>query len=267
MKQIYLIARGRMPQELRSDTLFGLLMWGVRQVCGRAALERLFSPMDNDPPKTPLCVSSAFPFADRKSGRVHWFPRPGTSGDDWMEDRELLAFVSGREPPACASAPSMASSQTSGRFFLAEGPAEVHLEAALHFLSRFGLGSGGRVGFDFEIKEAEFLRLARAGEQGFLLSLFHPTEAESKAIQASAANDPEVQYRVERRAGVTGGRLLDPDRRWQQPVAMLREGAVLPVLRDQPGSAPVVGAAMDGDSEFSVRRNGFGFLVPISGGA
>lgn len=256
-----------MPRELRSDTLFGLLMWGVRQVCGRATLERLLAPLDDDPPKTPLCVSSAFPFEERPSGRTHWFPRPGSAGDEWMEDRELLAFVAGREPPRCGSAPDGLASATSRRFFLAEGPAEVHLEAALGFLSRFGLGPGGAVSFDFEIKEAEFLRLARAGEQGYLLSLFHPTAAEAKAIQSAAATDPEIQYRVERRAGVTGGRLNDAADRWQQPLAMLREGAVLPVLGDRSGSAPTVGRAMDGDAEFAVRRNGFGFLVPISGGA
>lgn len=271
MKQVYLRTRGRSPRELRSDTLFGLLSWGVREVYGRDTLERLLAPLDGDDPSPALRVSSAFPFEDAGDGHVHWFPRPvsGDVGDrssPWVEDRELLAFVSGREPPACGAPGPRAPA---GRFFLAEGPAEAHLEAALGFLSRFGLGGGGSSGvgaFDFEIREAEFLRLARAGDQGLLLSLYHPTPAEAAAIVGAAQGDPQVAWRLERRSGVTGGRLLDAAARWQAPVAMLAEGSVLPVARDPAGSSPVVGRADDGGGEFSVRRHGFGFFVPVSGG-
>lgn len=268
MRQVYIEARSPF-RPLRSDTLFGALVWGVREVYGRGGVGKFLSPLGEDPPRAPLLLTSMFPYLDTPEGRQHWFPRPSalecagsTNGGGWIEDRELLAFVAGREPPDGAAA---TPSNPTGYYFLAEGRGEPFLEGALSYLERFGFPGSEHAVVRVDTEVSEFLRLAKTGERGLLLSLYHPSDDERAAI-LDQADDPGISYRIERRAGVTGGRLLDPARRWQRAVAMIREGAILPVVREPAGSAPVVGEADDGGGPFSVVRYGFGFMVPVVGG-
>ncbi len=280
MKQVYLTYRSRRRRPLRSDTLFGLIAWGVRSVYGPTSVERFLAPLKRDPPEAPLVLTSAFPFVERSDGRVHYFPRPlamaGGDGarprsgvaSEWIEDRELLAYVSGRTP---ITAPSRAPDAPRGLFFLATGPHEHYLEAALGFLERFGFGGGGANGdaaFDVELRSAEFLRLAQPNEDALLLSLYAPTSDERTAIQEAAnRGDRLVHYALERRQGAAGGRLLDVARPFKRPVVMMREGSVLPRFGGaDAGSSPVVGRVADGGHEHDVYQHGFGFFVPITGG-
>jgi len=281
LKQIYLRHQSGVRSPLRSDTLFGLITWGVRQVYGPGSVERFLSPMHKDPPRAPLYLTSAFPYLEQEGERVHFFPRPlshrrpGLS--NWIEDRELLAFVTGHglklgegDPSGVANPVGLDRSGSSGLFFLATGPSEHYLEAALGFLESFGFGGRGSVGqgaFEVELREAEFLRLAQPGELSLLLSLYAPT-AEERAAIAAAAAAPEspVWYGVERRQGVAGGRMMELSRPFKRPMAMLTEGSIVPRAGgDVCGQAPEVGRAEDGRDAFPVFQHGFGFLVPLAG--
>ena len=286
MKQIYLRHRSGVCTPLRSDTLFGLIAWGVRQVYGEGSVERFLAPMHKDVPRAPLLLTSAFPYVERDGERVHFFPRPLSERrpglSDWIEDRELLAFVTGhalRSAPdsndsdATVADPSLVDldwSTSSGLFFLASGPSEHYLEAALGFLEGFGFGGRGSVGqgvFEIELREAEFLRLAQPGELSLLLSLYAPTAEERAAIAAAAApEDSPVWYGIERRQGVAGGRMMDHPRPFKRAVAMLTEGSIVPrAAGELCGHAPVVGRAADSMGGFPLFQHGFGFLVPLAG--
>lgn len=271
MKQVYLHFTGGARPELRSDTLFGLIAWGVRAVYGRDSVERFLEPLYRTPAEAPLVLTSAFPYVETAEGRLHYFPRPageGTGvGQGWIEDRELLAYVSGR--PLADSAVERVDGD--GLFFLAAGPQEHYLEAALGFLERFGLsgrGSSGGGAVRVEMKEAEFLRLAQEDELALLLSLWFPTADERRRLAESVAAGRRVRYAMQRRRGAAGGRFLDLERPFKRPVAMLREGSVLPYpSRRSAGASPVVGRGSDDDGEFPIHQHGFGFFVPITGEA
>lgn len=283
MKQIYLRPRSGVRSPLRSDTLFGLIVWGVRQVYGPGSVERFLAPLQKDVPQAPLVITSAFPYVERDGERVHFFPRPlshrqpGLS--DWIEDRELLAFVTGHglksgvdgtigDPQRLGLDPTASS----GLFFLASGPCEHYLEAALGFLESFGFGGRGSVGhgaFEIELKEAQFLRLAQPGELSLLLSLYAPSADERAAIAAAAAiADSPVWYGVERRRGVVGGRLMAHPRPFKRAMAMLTEGSILPRAGGEScGEATEVGRAEDSQGGFPLLQHGFGFLVPLADSA
>ncbi|MFH0946529.1 MAG: hypothetical protein V2A76_15140 [Planctomycetota bacterium] len=279
MKQIYLRPRGGGRSSLRSDTLFGLITWGVREVYGAASVERFLAPIRREPPEAPLTITSAFPFIENSGERVHFFPRPLGEGcadpgsrSRWIEDRELLAFVTGHplaEEPrdgARSSAPFTAG----GCFFLASGPSEHYLEAALGFLERFGFGGGGSHGqgaFDVELRDAEFLRLSHPGELSLLLSLYSPAAAERERIVARA-REPEspVRYGVERRQGVAGGRLGGFQKPFKRAVAMMTEGSVLPCGgTGSCGQTTEVGRSSEDGGGHLLLQHGFGFFVPIAG--
>lgn len=297
MKQVYLKPRGGFRAPLRSDTLFGLITWGVRQVYGRASVERFLEPLSQEPAQAPLVVTSAFPYREGPRGRVHYFPRPlpsysgnGSAGA-WIEERELLAYVTGHSGPASGTEPSLPAPRIDqewraggpvhriddgGLFFFAEGSKVHYLEAALGFLERFGFGgqgSTGRGAFQVELHDTEFLRLAQPGELALLLSLYHPTSDERQAIATAAgatdgSSARRVHYRIERRRGVAGGRLAPVEKRYKPAVAMLTEGSVLPYAGGaSAGRSPTVGTMLDGGQEFNVVQHGFGFFVPIAGGA
>ncbi len=288
MKQVYLKPRGAGARtELRSDVLFGLIAWAVREVYGRESVERFLAPARRDPPEAPLALTSAFPWVDEPEGRLHYFPRPlsrrAPGASPWMEDRELLAFVAGRElaeGSSCGAprAPGLAwagggarnGRAAGGLFFLAAGPAEhTYLEPALRFLERAGFGGGrsrGLGAYDVELREAEFLRLAQPGELALLLSLYFPTPGERQAIQAAAESGRPVCYALERRRGVVGGRLQRAERPFKRAVAMLREGSILPCAgAPSCGTSPVVGEVEHDGERIAVLQHGFGFLVPVTG--
>ncbi|MBI4879524.1 MAG: hypothetical protein HY812_07690 [Planctomycetes bacterium] len=287
MKQVYLKPRGGARTELRSDVLFGLIAWAVREVYGRDSIERFLAPARRDPPEAPLALTSAFPYADEAEGRLHYFPRPlsrrGAGASPWMEDRELLAFVAGREVADRTSCGEWLAARDAwegggsrngraagGLFFLAAGPAEhTYLEPALRFLERTGFGGGrsnGLGAYDVELREAEFLRLAQPGELALLLSLYFPTPGERQAIQAAAEGGLPIHYALERRRGVVGGRLQRAERPFKRAVAMLREGSILPCASAPScGCSPVVGEVEEDGERIAVIQHGFGFLVPVTG--
>lgn len=260
MKQVYLTPQGRWPRgELRSDTLFGWIAIAIREVCGREVLERFLEPLRRDPPEAPLRITSAFPFAEGEAGRVHHSPAPLTGAGEAEARSE-----SGRRPASAAAA-----QPRTGLFFLAEGPGESYLEAALGYLERAGFGSGASTGggaYRIEMREAEFLRTARPGEMGLLLSLYLPTDAERVAIAAAARRGEDVAYALCRRRGIAGRGRFQGDRPYKRAVTMMTEGSVLPVGSASPGCAPVVAELHDGDASFGVVQHGFGFFVPLSGG-
>lgn len=280
MKQIYLRPRGGGRPSLRSDTLFGLITWGVREVYGPASVERFLAPMRRDPAEAPLAITSAFPFIENSGERVHFFPRPLGEGpvapgsqSRWIEDRELLAFVTGHaltEEPKNGSRASEQPFTEGGCFFLAAGPSEHYLEAALGFLEKFGFGGGGSRGqgaFEVELRDAEFLRLSHPGELSLLLSLYSPAAAERELIVARAkAPDSPVRYGVERRQGVAGGRLQGFQKPFKKAVAMMTEGSVLPCGgAGFSGHSNEVGRSSEDGSGFAILQHGFGFFVPIAG--
>jgi len=74
MKAVYLRSQSSFKTPLRSDTLFGLLCWAIRQTSNEKRLEdllRLFSQR-----KPPFLLSSAFPFTQKNGARIHYLPRP-----------------------------------------------------------------------------------------------------------------------------------------------------------------------------------------------
>lgn len=266
MKQVLLRprdARAASATPLRSDTLFGLIALGVRMVHGKSAVEKMVEPMLGDPGRAALRLTSAFPFEQRADGIVYRFPRPRSSDGSsfarspFIEDRQLLAFVSGRGVAEEAAEP--AAIDAAGSFFLVAGPFEHLVDGAVRFLERFGFGGNA---FEVEVREAEFLRLAEPGERGLLLSLHLPTLEE----RAAAAKADGAAWGVERRAGFFGGRLggtpgMDARKR---AVAMWTEGSLVPCVGAM-GGAAVVG--VDPVENHPIVQHGFGFLVPVAAGA
>jgi len=266
LKQVYLTPRVHTFTPLRSDTLFGLIAWGVRMIYGRNSVARFCD--------RPPVFTSTFPFLDSDQGRVHYFPRPLERGTrpaaraPWIHESAFLDFVAGKEAPLPDDDVPFPCRGRGGLWFLADGPGEHYLDAALGFLERFGFGGQGSTGgnaFDVEIREAEFLRVARTGELSVLLSLYLPTPAERRVI-VSTARQPgsTVRYVLERRQGVAGGRLMQADGRQKKAVAMLREGSIVPCSSEGPvGALPAVGEGADAEGTFPVLQNGRAFLVPL----
>jgi CRISPR-associated protein Csm4 len=71
---VYLWPRSALRHELHSDTLFGLICWGIRQVCSETRLVSLLARFAAGDP--PFLLSSAFPFVARATGREHYLPKP-----------------------------------------------------------------------------------------------------------------------------------------------------------------------------------------------
>lgn len=77
MRIIYLKPRSSLKGvELRSDTLFGALCWGIRQIHGNNTLESLLSQFFSRKP--PFLISSAFPYKEENNTTIHYLPKPIT---------------------------------------------------------------------------------------------------------------------------------------------------------------------------------------------
>lgn len=74
MKIIYLIPRSGYVTDLRSDTLWGSLCWGIRYLWGPAELTAFLERCANGKPD--FVISSAFPFKQHNIERVPFFPNP-----------------------------------------------------------------------------------------------------------------------------------------------------------------------------------------------
>jgi len=264
LKRVVLKGRGARRRPLRSDTLHGLLAWGVREVYGPAAVARFLGAggsgdLDSDAAPA-LVLTSTFPCSAQRS----WFPRPLGEESAWMDDAELLSRVAG-VPPASSPDPSLAPDEGADLFFLAYGRHEPMLEAALLYLERAGFGGNAATGesaYEVEIQETEFVRPAKVGETGLLLSLWSPSDAERAALVEASADRDDVRWEVERRQGVAGGRRMPLARPIKRAVAMIREGSVVPVVGL--GQSPVVGRIEAEGDAFDVRQPGHGFFVPLA---
>ncbi len=76
MKIIYLKPRSTWRAELRSDTLWGLLCWGVRYIWKESRLLSMLSQFESGSP--PFLISSAFPFRQENEEKVLYLPKPIT---------------------------------------------------------------------------------------------------------------------------------------------------------------------------------------------
>lgn len=75
MKAVFLYPKTTFRTELQSDTLWGMLCWGIRWVYGNEALENMLKTYDSGNTPT-FRISSAFPFIERQGERNLYFPRP-----------------------------------------------------------------------------------------------------------------------------------------------------------------------------------------------
>lgn len=83
MKIIYLLPHGSFQTRLRSDTLWGILCWGIRNVYGETALTEMLekaAPANSDVATNPeFTISSAFPFSetvDKPKEVNRYYPLP-----------------------------------------------------------------------------------------------------------------------------------------------------------------------------------------------
>lgn len=74
MKIIYLIPQGGYVTDLRSDTLWGMLCWGVRYLWGGPELEKFIKRAASNQPE--FVITSTFPFKQHGTERIPFFPNP-----------------------------------------------------------------------------------------------------------------------------------------------------------------------------------------------
>lgn len=75
LKVIRLRPESAFRTDLRSDTLWGLICWGIRAVYGNERLEAFLNGYKQGEP--PLLLSSAFPYAQDENGRIEYLlPKP-----------------------------------------------------------------------------------------------------------------------------------------------------------------------------------------------
>ena len=74
MKIVYLKPLGGYATELRSDTLWGTLCWGVKHLWGNGALTQFTEAAAAGQPE--FVVSSAFPYKQYGTERIPFFPNP-----------------------------------------------------------------------------------------------------------------------------------------------------------------------------------------------
>ncbi len=74
MKIVYLKPKSSFRNNLRSDTLWGLLCWGIKNIFGEDKLTEFLSSYKIK--NNVLKISSAFPFVYKDGKRILFFPRP-----------------------------------------------------------------------------------------------------------------------------------------------------------------------------------------------
>lgn len=95
MKIIYLIPRSGYVTDLRSDTLWGSICWGIRYLWGEGELTEFLQRCENGNPD--FVISSAYPFKQHGTDRVTFFPNPlvlrntnnNQSRDDYRLNKDL----------------------------------------------------------------------------------------------------------------------------------------------------------------------------------
>ncbi|MEM9886818.1 MAG: type III-A CRISPR-associated RAMP protein Csm4 [Bacteroidota bacterium] len=91
MIAVYLKPKSGYRTPLRSDTLWGIICWGIRNLYGEAELVQFIESYSSNPP---LFISSAFPFlGDLQDGQLkveeHFFPKPFLPPISAIEGKEL----------------------------------------------------------------------------------------------------------------------------------------------------------------------------------
>jgi len=83
MKIIYLIPKSAYATELRSDTFWGMLCWGIRFLWGGnelgkedAELKKFINTFLGNNPKPEFVISSVYPFKQHGGHRTPYFPNP-----------------------------------------------------------------------------------------------------------------------------------------------------------------------------------------------
>jgi CRISPR-associated protein Csm4 len=89
LKIIYLKPLGGYKTELRSDTLWGLLCWGIRHLYGEKRLESFLSSYTEGSPE--WIISSTFPYKQDGNRRIPFFPKP------FLPDTNQVSGVSEKE--------------------------------------------------------------------------------------------------------------------------------------------------------------------------
>lgn len=90
MKIVYLKPKSSFRNPLRSDSLFGLLCWGIEQVFGE---EKLKSALNNfKERKPPFLISSAFPFKEQQGRKIRYFPKPTLKPVNVEADAKKMAM-------------------------------------------------------------------------------------------------------------------------------------------------------------------------------
>lgn len=74
MNIVYLTPRASFKTQLRSDTIFGLMCWGIEQVHGKNYLEDLLAAFHDQKP--PFLISSAFPYRNDGKKKTLFLPKP-----------------------------------------------------------------------------------------------------------------------------------------------------------------------------------------------
>lgn len=74
MKVVYLKPKSSYKTILHSDTIFGLLCWGIRTVFSQDDLLALLNKFSNNQP--PFLISSAFPYQQNGKDKIHFLPKP-----------------------------------------------------------------------------------------------------------------------------------------------------------------------------------------------
>ncbi len=86
MKIVYLKPLSGYATPLRSDTLWGMLCWGIRYLWGESELTKFLLDCQNGKP--PFFISSAFPYKQYGKEYIPFFPNPLLFPDQHHDDRE-----------------------------------------------------------------------------------------------------------------------------------------------------------------------------------
>ena len=74
LKIVYLKPLSGYKTSLRSDTLWGLLCWGIRHLYGEPRLEAFINSYTEGSPE--WIISSTFPYKQDSSEKIPFFPKP-----------------------------------------------------------------------------------------------------------------------------------------------------------------------------------------------
>lgn len=74
MKVIRLQPKGTFRTEMSSDSIFGVICWGIHVLYGQEVLEDILGQFSEGSP--PFLISAAFPYVEENGNIIYFFPRP-----------------------------------------------------------------------------------------------------------------------------------------------------------------------------------------------